>query len=73
MTKEKRTKQLLTRTFVVGCVVGTLITYGVSHIELPKPKQKCELELCDCYDSFGRPLDTVTHCTVHGHACMEME
>lgn len=72
MKKQERTRQLMVRTFVVGCVLGGVIGYGINHIELPsQPQQNCEWELCDCNDSFGSPLDTVRHCTIHGHACME--
>ena len=68
MTKEARTKQLLRRTFVAGCVTGALIMYGISNIELPEPQPKCSWEACDCTDPFGNPLyDTHRHCSVHGH------
>ena len=71
MTKEARTNQLIRRAFIAGVAVGALLVYGVNHIELPEPKQKCGWELCDCYDWRGRPLDTVRHCTVHGHSCLD--
>ena len=73
MKKQERTRQLMVRTFVVGCVLGGVIGYGINHIELPKSqlKQKCEWEQCNCIDWRGMPLDTKYHCALHGHACME--
>lgn len=69
MTKEARTKQLIRRTFVAGCVVGALIMYGVTNIELPEPEPKCEWEQCDCIDSFGKAMyNTHYHCAIHEHS-----